>query len=117
MDYHVAIKSVANGRPYECRGTYESIVCIGWQKPTDQELIDAYPIAAAAIAAEAADLATKRGNLNATAIATLRQWATDARGTTATSGNTVTVLNTMLPRLATFFDKFADLLQVQRLDQ
>lgn len=44
-------------------------------------------------------------------IATLRQWADDARGTTVTQINAVTVLGTVVNRLGTFFDRFADLLE------
>ena len=61
----------------------------------------------AMVAANAAkDLALRQ------AVATLRQWADDADATTATSGNAVAVLNTMLDRFAVFFDRFADLLVV-----
>lgn len=47
------------------------------------------------------------------AVPTLRQWADQAESTTATSGNAVSVLNTTLDRLAVFFDRFADLLEMQ----
>jgi hypothetical protein len=55
--------------------------------------------------------------LVAQAIPTLRQWSIDAAGTTATSGNAVAVLNTILQRLSVFFNRFADLLEVQRIDK
>jgi hypothetical protein len=56
----------------------------------------------------------KRANLNAAAIATLRDWANQSRATTVTSGNAVATLQTVVNRLGTFFDRFADLLEVQR---
>lgn len=51
------------------------------------------------------------------AIPTLRQWATDAEATTATSGNAISVLNVVIDRLGVFFDHFADLLENQYGDQ
>lgn len=51
------------------------------------------------------------------AVATLRQWADDAEATTATSGNAVAVLNTVVDRLGVFFDRFADLIEAQGIDQ
>jgi hypothetical protein len=42
------------------------------------------------------------------AIDTLRQWASDARGTTVTSGNAVATLQVVVNRLGVFFDRFAD---------
>ncbi len=49
-------------------------------------------------------------------VTTLRQWATDAAGTTVTTGNQVTVLQQVVDRLGTFFDRFADLIESKRLD-
>jgi hypothetical protein len=48
-----------------------------------------------------------------TAIDTLRQWASQSRSTTVTSGNAVATLQTVVNRLGTFFDRFADLLENQ----
>ena len=50
------------------------------------------------------------------AVTTLRQWATDAAGTTVTTGNQVTVLQQVVDRLGIFFDRFADLIESKRLD-
>lgn len=47
------------------------------------------------------------------AVATLRQWASDADDTSVTQGNAVQVLGTMVDRLGLFFDRFADLLENQ----
>lgn len=47
-------------------------------------------------------------------IPTMRQWASDARGTTVTSGNAVATLQVVVNRLGTFFDKFADLLELRK---
>lgn len=69
-----------------------------------------------ATVADSADREAKR-TLVANAIPTLRQWAIDARAVTVTSGNAVQTLQVVVTRLATFFDRFADLLQAQRLDQ
>lgn len=54
--------------------------------------------------------AARRANFHG-AIATLRQWAIDARAVTVTQQNAVAVLQTIVNRLATFFDNFADLLE------
>jgi len=69
-----------------------------------------------AVNADNADRAAKR-LLVKNAIPTLRQWAIDARAVTVTSGNAVATLQTIVNRLATFFDRFADLLEVQRMDR
>lgn len=45
------------------------------------------------------------------AVATLRQWAVDADGTTVTNGNNTTVTQQMVDRLGVFFDRFADLVE------
>ncbi len=45
------------------------------------------------------------------AVATLRQWAIDADGTTVTTGNNTAVTQTMVDRLGVFFDRFADLVE------
>ncbi len=49
-------------------------------------------------------------------VTTLRQWAADAAGTTVTTGNQVVVLQQVVDRLGTFFDRFADLIESRRLD-
>lgn len=104
---------------FSCPQSFETVTVpdaaqIGWV-----EVGGVWQKGAALLAQEsdAADRLTKRGNLNAQAIAALRQWADDAESTTATSGNAVAVLNTVLDRLAIFFDRFADLLEAQRMDQ
>ena len=61
------------------------------------------------------DRDTKGTNVSQ-AVTTLRQWATDAAGTTVTTGNQVTVLQQVVDRLGTFFDRFADLIESKRLD-
>lgn len=53
-----------------------------------------------------------RANLHAS-IATLRQWAADARATNVTQGNAVATLQTVVNRLGTFFDRFADDLETR----
>ena len=50
------------------------------------------------------------------AVTALRQWASDAAGTTVTTGNQVAVLQQVVNRLGTFFDRFADLIESKRLD-
>jgi pyridoxine/pyridoxamine 5'-phosphate oxidase len=62
------------------------------------------------------DRSNKRVNLSQ-AITTLRQWSDQAETTTVTNGNAVATLQTVVTRLGVFFDRFADLLEVQRLDQ
>jgi hypothetical protein len=62
------------------------------------------------------DRSNKRVNLSQ-AIATLRQWSDQAETTTVTNGNAVQTLQLVVNRLGVFFDRFADLLEVQRLDQ
>jgi len=66
-----------------------------------------------------ADDAAREGKrtIIAQAIPTLRQWADDADAVTVTSGNAVSVLQTTVDRMAIFFDRFADLLEYQRIDQ
>lgn len=75
-------------------------------RPKTQVELDA-DTAAAAQDTRATDLTT--------AVATLRQWASDAASTTVTSGNAVAVLGTVVTRLGIFFDRFADLLEYQGL--
>jgi hypothetical protein len=85
-------------------------VAIGWT-----QIGGVWQKSASLLAAEAAaaDLAAKRTQLT-NSVATLRQWADDAESTTATSGNAVAVLNTLLDRLAVFFDHFADMIESRR---
>jgi hypothetical protein len=45
------------------------------------------------------------------AVANLRTWAEDARNTTVTGANNDTVTQTVVDRLGTFFDRFADLIE------
>lgn len=66
--------------------------------------------------ADDVDRDLKKGNV-ANAVATLRDWATQSAGTTVTSGNAVTVLQTMVDRVGVFFDRFADLIEGQRFDK
>lgn len=72
-----------------------------------------------ALSAEELDELARRGKLQAvgTSIATLRTWAADAQGTTVTSGNAVATLQVVVNRLGTFFDRFADLIEGQYIDQ
>lgn len=63
------------------------------------------------IADSAADT-QKRSEL-AAAISTLNQWSAQAAATTVTSGNVVTVTQTMVTRLGVFFSHFAKLLETQ----
>ncbi len=65
--------------------------------------------------ADAADREAKLTQVG-TAVATLRTWAEDARATTVTTANTVVVLQTIVDRLGVFFDRFADLIEGQRID-
>lgn len=53
----------------------------------------------------------------AASIATLRQWAVDAASTNVTNGNNTAVTQTVVDRLGVFFDRFADLIEAQRLDK
>lgn len=59
---------------------------------------------------------TKQPTL-AASIATLRSWALDAQSTTVTNGNNNVVTQTMVDRMGVFFDRFADLLEYQRVDK
>jgi hypothetical protein len=70
-------------------------------------------------AAAAQDAADREAKLAAAgqAVVALRAWADDAAGVTVTAGNAVAVLQTMVARLAVFFDRFADLLEGQHIDQ
>ena len=68
-----------------------------------------------AAVADEQDRAGKRVNV-ANAVSTLRDWATQAAGVTVTSGNAVATLQTMVDRMGTFFDRFADLIEGQRWD-
>ena len=67
-------------------------------------------------AADNADRAAKLTGVG-TQVATLRAWAATAAGTTVTNGNAVAVLQVVVDHQATFFAKFADLIEGQRIDQ
>lgn len=69
-----------------------------------QSELDAY--------AEQQDLQQKRTQL-INAINTLRQWSTEAQAVTVTSGNAVNVLQNLIDKQATFYSRFADLLETQ----
>lgn len=60
--------------------------------------------------------ATQRNNLS-NAIVTLRAWSDQAEGTIVTGPNTIATLQTIVTRLGIFFDEFADLLEIQRINQ
>lgn len=71
------------------------------------------PIIAAKIAARAAN-DQKLADLGA-AVATLRTWSSQAKATTVTTQNAVPTLQTVVTRLGTFFDHFANLLEAQNI--
>lgn len=71
------------------------------------------PVIAAKIAARAAN-DQKLADLGA-AVATLRTWSTQAKSTTVTTQNAVPTLQTVVNRLGTFFDHFANLLEAQNI--
>jgi len=58
-----------------------------------------------------AGLAALRDARIKASVPTLRQWASDARGTTVTAGNAVATLQVVVNRLGTFFDGMADLIE------
>ncbi len=58
----------------------------------------------------------QKGTNVSQAVTTLRQWASDAAGTTVTNGNNKVVTQQMVNRLGIFFDRFADLIESKRLD-
>jgi hypothetical protein len=72
------------------------------------------PKTAAELQAEAdeADRETKRGNYQ-DAVATLRDWSDQAESTTVTSGNAVTVLQQLVDRSGTMWDRLADLIEAE----
>jgi hypothetical protein len=91
----------------------KSSVAVTWQVIA----LTAEEIAArAAATADAADRTAKRTSVGQS-VATLRQWATEARATTVTNTNDAAVTQTMVNRLAVFFDRFADLIHAQELDR
>jgi hypothetical protein len=59
-----------------------------------------------------ADRETKRSNYQG-AVATLRQWADDAEGITVTTGNAVNVLQQLVDRSGTMWDRLADLIEAE----
>lgn len=69
-------------------------------------------------AAEAAESDREQKGVNVgQAIAVLRGWADQMDGVTVTTQNAVNVLQQFVNRQAVFYDRFADLLEYQRLDQ
>lgn len=80
--------------------------------PYDELLATLTPQQQAEVRAARTAQDTASSNLD-NAVATLRQWASDARNTTVTAGNVVAVTQTMVNRVGTFFDRFADLLVAQ----
>jgi hypothetical protein len=62
--------------------------------------------------ADQADRQTKRSNYKG-AVATLRQWSDDAEATAVTSGNAVAVLQEMVDRSGTMWDRLADLIEAE----
>ena len=73
----------------------------------DQALADANAAAATAAA---------NGVNVVQAVAVLRQWAADAAGTNVTNGNNTNVTQTVVDRLGVFFDRFADLIESDKLN-
>ena len=65
--------------------------------------------------ADETDRQAKGVNL-ANAVTTLRNWADQMEGVTVTTGNAVNVLQQFVDRQAVFYDRFADLLEYQRID-
>lgn len=61
-------------------------------------------------------LKAKRDLMKA-AIPVLRTWSTQAAAITVTTGNAVTVLQGVVDNLETFYSRFADLLEVLRMDK
>ncbi len=58
----------------------------------------------------------QKGTNVSQAVTTLRQWVSDAESTTVTKANSVATLQTVVNRLGTFFDRFADLIESRHLD-
>lgn len=85
----------------------EDLVTVGWTVVDlePQEILDRQVEQAAN-----AERTAKRQAV-VQAVSVLRQWADDADGTTVTTGNVVAVTQTMVNRLGTFFDRFADLIE------
>jgi hypothetical protein len=65
--------------------------------------------------AAAADRLVKQTNYKG-AVATLRQWSDDAEATAVTSGNAVAVLQEMVDRSGTMWDRLADLIEAEHGD-
>ncbi len=61
------------------------------------------------------EVAEAKGTAVDNAVSTLRQWALDAEGTTVSNGNNTAVTQTMVNRLGVFFDRFADLIESDKL--
>lgn len=123
MNIFRAIEFIAAGRPFECAGTYASIVCPGWEKPTIEELTaasDAWDAAETQRLAQIAALNVKRQAL-ADLVTPLRQWAADASSTVTdpakwdvwTTAQRFAAMKIMLTRLGTAFDKLADMIETR----
>ena len=78
---------------------------------TQQEIDDR-----AALIADNTDREAKRV-LVKNAIPTLRQWALDAQSVNVNNGNNNAVTQQLVDRTGIFFDRFADLLEAQRVDK
>ncbi len=58
----------------------------------------------------------QKGTNVSQAVATLRQWASDAAGTNVNNGNNRAVTQQLVDRVGIFFERFADLVESKRLD-
>ena len=89
---------------------------VSWPFVTDQFVKTWTERAKTATELDNDDRETKRTTVG-NSVDTLRQWALDAQSTSVTNGNNNNVTQTMVDRLGVFFDRFADLIEAQRLDQ
>jgi hypothetical protein len=81
------------------QGAFRVVRVVWVQRPWTQ--------AELAARAKAAAVAARNTELT-NAIDTLRTWAAQARGTTVTTANHLATTQTVVTRLGTFFDRFAD---------
>jgi hypothetical protein len=81
------------------QGAFRVVRVVWVQRPWTQAELAARATAAAVDA---------RNTELANAIDTLRTWAAQARGTTVTTANHLATTQTVVTRLGTFFDRFAD---------
>jgi hypothetical protein len=86
------------------QGAFRVVRVVWVQRPWTQAELDAR--------AKRAAEATRAAGLEQS-IDTLRTWAAQARGTTVTTANHLATTQTVVTRLGTFFDRFADLLENQ----